>query len=60
MTQPHLAVAMLMGILCLHSAYELWTHDVGDPSWRWWSRLVLILFSGTVMWVEVRKGRSKD
>jgi hypothetical protein len=60
MTQPHLAAAILMAILCLQSACELWTHDAGDPSWRWWSRLLLFLFSGMVMWIEIRRGRSNQ
>ena len=57
MMQPHLAIALVMAVLLLQSAYEMWAHDAGDPPWRWWGRLLNAVIAAIVIVIEVRRGR---
>ena len=60
MTLPNLVIGIVIGALLLHSAYELWSHDVADPAWRWWTRLLNLVFLSAVIVIKTRQSRRKD
>ena len=60
MALPNLVIGIVIAGLLLGSVYELWAHDAADPAWRWWARLLNIIFLLMVVVIKMRQRRSQD